>query len=186
MKTLKTCLVILCLLCVRTVGLPQYCGANSFMKEIKLTQGKVALVDDEDFEWINQWKWYAQKRNNGLTAARRDGKKIVSMHRVIMGVTDCNLFIDHKNHDILDNRRDNLRICTKAQNNCNIRSHRGSTSKYLGVCWCRRSRKWISSIKSNGIIYKLGYFKSEKEAAIAYNNKALKLHGEFANLNLVQ
>lgn len=153
------------------------------MKKIPLTKGKFALVDDADFEWLNQWKWYAQKRNNGDTAARRHGRKIIAMHRFILGITDPKIVVDHKDHNILNNQRYNIRGATISQNNANIRSHKDSTSKYLGVCLL--GKKWFASAQKNRKIYRLGYFDSEIEAAKAYNDKAVELHGEFANLNRV-
>lgn len=91
---------------------------------------------------------------------------------------------DHINHDTLDNRRDNLRICTVSQNNMNRKKSRKTQSSiYKGVCWYARSRKWIARIKYYETKYHLGYFDSEIEAAKAYNNKARELFGEFAKLN---
>jgi len=107
MTTSKICLGLLCLLTFRSVGMPQYSGATFFMKEIKLTKGQVALVDDEDFEYLNQWKWFAHVRRDRYYAARSDWSnrpksKTISMHRVILGITNPKLFGDHKNHNTLD------------------------------------------------------------------------------------
>lgn len=190
-KTLKACLVILCLSPYLATGTPQYFGANLFMKEIKLTKGLFVRVDDEDFEYLNQWKWYAQKRNAGNVAARHcliNGKKhILAMHRFILGVEDPNMFVDHIDHDILNNCRGNLRICTKAQNNCNVTSHKNTSSKYLGVTIDIRCKikKWTAQVKHNGKIYYCGHFEKEEDAAMAYNLKAIELHGEFANPNKI-
>lgn len=165
------------------------------MKQIQLTQGKVALVDDDLFEYLNQWKWYAQKRGKSYYYATRsenfktpDGKyscKTISMHRVITGAIDPKLHVDHINHCTLDNQRANLRVCTASENNKNVTSHKGSTSKYLGVCWYGRCKRWITNISVNGKLKHLGYFTDEIQAAEKYNEAALKFHGAFANLNVI-
>ena len=105
------------------------------MKKIELTQGKFALVDDEDFEWLNQWKWYAN--HLGYTwyvvrSVRYDNEvKAILMHRSILNAK-IGEEIDHINHNGLDNRKKNLRICTRSQNNMNRNKLRG-TYKYKGV-----------------------------------------------------
>ena len=103
------------------------------MKEIKMTNGGVAMVDDVDFDYISKWKWYKFKPTRGKTfyAKRTTDDKL--MHRLILNITDSNIFIDHKNHDGLNNIRENLRVATSSQNNANIESHKDGTSKYLGV-----------------------------------------------------
>ena len=155
------------------------------MKEIELTRGLVTQVDDEDFDYLNQWKWYAHlSRNRNFYAARRDYKKgmreIWWMHRFIINPAGNNQ-VDHINGNGFDNRRINLRECTHSQNMSNRKSC--GRSRYLGVSFDRK--KYKASIGKNGIIYHLGLFDTEIEAAIAYNNSALKFHGEFANLNRI-
>ena len=93
------------------------------------------------------------------------------------------LFVDHIDHNGLNNRRSNLRLCTTAQNARNVFSYKGSTSKYKGVCWYKEGRKWAAKIKLNNKAYHLGLFEDETEAAIAYDKKARELHGEFGCLN---
>lgn len=107
------------------------------------------------------------------------------MHRLIMGVEDPKLQVDHKNHNGLDNRRDNLRLCTDKQNKANLRkSSIPSASIYKGVRFFKNRRKcWNAYINDYGSI---GYYCTEQAAAIAYNLKALELHGEFAYLNQIQ
>ncbi len=167
------------------------------MKEIKLSQGKFAQVDDEDYDFLMQWKWSAANSKRSWYAVRTDrtngNKKNVRMHRVIMGVIDSKKLIDHEDHNGLNNQRYNLRESTIAQNTQNKRTHLGSTSKYLGVFISRVMRKtkdghlktytygWRATIKHKTI----GTFKKEEDAALAYNKVALETYGEFANLNII-
>lgn len=156
------------------------------MKEIQLTHGKVALVDDEDFEFLNQWKWCYHNGGYAVRADYTSGKhKLITMHRVV-NKTLKDLQTDHINRNKLDNRKENLRSCTSSENNKNTTSRKGSTSKYLGVSSYKRSNKWKSNIWICGKSKHLGYYISEKEAALAYNEAALKYHGKFANLNIVE
>jgi hypothetical protein len=157
------------------------------MKEIKLTQGQVALVDDEDFEYINQWKWSALKRADSFYAVRayRTNYKstTVFMHRVIMR-TPNDLVVDHINHIGFDNRKMNLRNCTQAQNLHNMRAVKEGTSLYKGVCFIKNNR-WAARIRVNYKRLYLGEFKTQNEAALAYNAAAIKHHGEFACVNII-
>lgn len=157
------------------------------MKEIKITRNRVALVDDEDYGYLNQHKWTAQRNRNGgvYYAVRRIGNKHISMHRVIMKITDPKIFVDHIDHEGLNNRKYNLRLCSNSDNKKNVRSRIGSTSKYLGVNWHKPLNKWRAGIKFNGKNIHLGYSHDEKEAALLYNKFAKKYHGEFANLNSI-
>lgn len=153
------------------------------MIEIPLTQGKVAIVDNEDYELVSHYKWCAAKSNNGKVyyAVSNTLGPQTKMHILIMGKKG----IDHKSGDGLDNRRENLRIATISQNQANYAS-RGGASSHRGVHWRKDRQAWIARIKvSNKWIY-LGYFKDEVEAAKAYNEGALKYFGEFATLNEVE
>lgn len=157
-------------------------------KRILLTQGKVALVDDEDYEWLNQWKWYAIKRGNIFYAARYIGKwpkqRTILMHREILNVPK-GAEIDHINCKGLNNRKSNLRICTHQQNTQNQRKPKYKSSKYKGVHWSRIAKKWAATIRHNNKGIHLGYFVNQIEAAKTYNKKAKALFGEFARLNNV-
>lgn len=190
-KTLKICLVVLCLLCSScTLGSPQFNGATFYMKEIKLTRGQVAIVDDEDFEWLNQWKWHTQKGRHTFYAARHDWKNgeyvaYVYMHRAILGLRSKNIHADHIDHNGLNNQRSNLRKCTNRQNRFNMVHRIGGTSKYRGVDFFNVAKLWRARINKDKKVYDLGYFKLEVEAAKEYNKKAIELYGEFANLNTV-
>jgi len=161
------------------------------MKEIKLTQGKVALVDDEDFEKLNQFKWYTRKCGNVFYAARMSetnlGYRIIlPMHRVVMN-TPKDMKTDHIDHNGLNNQKSNLRICTNIQNVYNKRPQINSSSKYRGVSFIKSSskKKWRAAIKHNGKDYHLGCFEYEIDAAKAYNIAANKFWGEFAYMNQV-
>lgn len=167
------------------------------MKEIKLTQGKVALVDDADFDWLNQWKWFVLKDKYTYYARRNlpagiNGKRSsILMHRLILGVTDFQIEVDHKDHNGLNNQRNNLRQASKSENLANQVSHRETSSKYLGVSLVKSKYKdriyftWRAQIAKDGVKFHLGCYKTEIEVALAFNNGAKKIHGEFACLNKV-
>jgi hypothetical protein len=140
------------------------------MKEIKLTQNQVALVDDADYKWLMQWKWCAHwaRYTKSFYAERHirlsDGKKTpLQMHRQILGLERGNeLQGDHKNHDTLDNRRENLRIVTGSENQWN----RKKSPK--GYCWHKHDKKYVASIRVGGVSKSLGYFDVPAEAHQAY------------------
>lgn len=155
------------------------------MKEIKLTRGMVTLVDDEDYEYLSQWKWSATNPNDPPYATRHGRKKTqeprsVLMHRVIMNTPD-DLEVDHIDHNGLNNQKTNLRICSGFENRLNRQPNRNH--KYVGVGVYKNIFR--ARIRVNNIIYYLGYFKTQEEAALSYNRAALMLKGEFAYLNLV-
>jgi hypothetical protein len=152
------------------------------MKTIPLTQGKVAIVDDEDFERVNQFKWYVHDVDNLFYAYRRQGRKSsLKMHRFILGLDDPKIHIDHKNHNGLDNQKKNLRVCNRNQNQHNRRKQKGS-SRFKGVTWYKPLKKWRAQICVNNKQMHIGVFLSEQDAAIAYNQAATKYFGEFAHV----
>jgi hypothetical protein len=155
------------------------------MKQIELTQGKLALVDDEDYEWINQWKWCVT--NNGY-AQRHDRGTIALMHRVILGATVSGhkVQVDHINHNKLANRRSNLRFCTPSQNKANIIKQKNNSGQYKGVSWDRQLKKWRVKITQNQKQMFIGLYDDPVIAAQVYNEKAIGLFGEFACLNKIQ
>ena len=161
------------------------------MKRIPLTQGKFAIVDDEDFDWLNQWKWSAFKCPHTFYVERsiysRDTKKArtVRLHREILGLKkDDGKQADHINGSGLDNRRCNLRVCTRSENNRNMQKQfKICSSKYKGVNWRKNRKKWRAEICKDYKHIHIGYFDSEIEAAEAYDKKAKELFGEFARTN---
>lgn len=151
------------------------------MKKITLTHGYSALVDDEDFLLLSRFKWYY----DGRYARRRDYKlgKQIRMHRQIMG--NSSKEIDHINGNGLDNRRENLRFCTKSQNNMNRKLQSNNRSGYKGVSWWEHRRIWKATIKAKGKAKHLLYTPDPKEAVLAYNKAATSLYGDFAKLNII-
>lgn len=157
------------------------------MKLIKLTKGFFAKVDDDDFEKCNKISWYYNKSFNGYTAyaETKSFKLKISMHRFIMNPKK-NEFVDHINGNGLDNRKNNLRICTRSQNTVNSKIRTDNTTGYKGVSYYKSRNKYEAYINVKGKRTKLGYFTCPKEAAIAYDQMAKLLHGEFARLNFPQ
>ena len=159
------------------------------MKQIPLTQGKFALVDDQDFELVNKVKWYAIEMNKGkgLFYARRhitvDGKdKMQYLHRFLLGVTNSKIKVDHKDGDGLNNVRNNIRLATHSQNLQNRGSQNNSGSKYKGVCFENFTKSYRMQITINGKTIRSRH-KNEIDAAKEYDRMAKILHGEFANTN---
>jgi hypothetical protein len=159
------------------------------MKEIILTQGKTALVDDEDFEELYKYKWHADKHGSIYYAVRSINInykiKHILMHRQIFGITDKKIFIDHIDHNSLNNQKSNLRICTNQQNQRNSLKQKNTTSIYKGVSLNKKSNKWHSIIIFNNKSIYLGSYINEIDAAKAYDVAAIKYFGEFANINFV-
>lgn len=158
------------------------------MKKIPLSQGLFALVDDEDFEYLNQFKWYAYKSRSTFYAGRKlrlgvNKRQIIVMHREILGLKYSEIKGDHIDHNGLNNQRHNLRIATNSENCKNQKPRIGFSSKYKGVCWHKRDEKWNAAIFEEGKKKHLGYFTNEIEAAKAYDNAAKIYFKEFACLN---
>ena len=145
---------------------------------IALTQNQIAVVDAEDFERVSQFNWYAQydPTRHGFYAARWSQGKQIGMHAFITG----HRMTDHRDGDGLNNRRSNLRACDSSTNNRNRGKHCASSSRYKGVTWHKRIKKWNANIRFNRKLIHLGYFTKEEEAATAYREAAVRLFGEFA------
>lgn len=154
---------------------------------IELTKGYRAIVDEDKYEWLNQWKWHVQMNAEGYKYAVRfvQSHTLVVMHRIIVNAP-IDKKVDHKNHNTLDDRLINLRICTIAQNNFNRKPQIGASSQFKGVYWCKNIKKWRARIKINYKLISLGCFDNEAKAAFAYDTKAKQLFGEFAYLNFPQ
>jgi hypothetical protein len=154
------------------------------MREIQLTKGMVALVDDEDFAHLSQFKWQAHRKGGKTYYAKTDiGRRSVGMHQMVMDAGD--LEVDHRDGNGLDNRRSNLRLATHSQNQCNRGLQRNSTSGFTGVSWRKDIGSWQAYVNFEGKRKNLGCFTDPIDAARAYNDAALDLHGEFAVLNEV-
>ena len=154
--------------------------------EIMLTQGQVAIVDESDFDWLNQWKWYARWCSKGKTFyAQRNVKnannepRVLQMHRLILGLEfGDKRFGDHRNLITLDNRRENLRIATPSENRANSRTSCASGMK--GAYWRKDLNKWQGQIRFGGKSLSLGVFPTAEDAHAAYQIAARKNFGEFA------
>jgi len=158
-------------------------------KYIPLTQGKFASVDDEDFEFLMNWEWYAFKneKENTWYAGRNVGKsphqKRMSMHRFIMGVDNPSVLVDHKDRNGLNNQKHNLRRATKSQNRANSKKRTNNTSGFIGVVWRSDSNSWKAQIIVGGKHISKSGFKFPEDAARFYNQMAIKYFGEFATIN---
>lgn len=155
------------------------------MREVRLSQNLVALVDDGDYDLVQAYKWHPCKRDTVYAHASVSGVT-VSMHRLVLGLE----FGDKRQGDHIDgnglnNQRSNLRITTSGQNQMNRKSARESSSQYLGVVWIESRSKWRARIRHDGDAHYLGDFVDEVEAAAAYDIAARQLHGEYARLNLI-
>lgn len=151
------------------------------MKEITLKGGSIAYVDDKDFEYLSKFKWCVSNR---YASGTKDGKSF-KMHREILKdeLTSNKLYVDHIDHNPLNNQRSNLRVCTNSQNQANRIKTERKTSSFKGVSWHNGANKWHARIYYNSRPLSLGLFNSEISAAIAYDEKALELFGEFALVN---
>jgi hypothetical protein len=163
------------------------------MKEIPLTQGKVVLVDDEDFGRLSKHRWHAWRGRGFIWYAVRNGQRVagkrskVRMHREVLCCSG-GMEVDHRNGNGLDNQKGNLRVATDTQNAQNRRkiSRRAGkppASPYKGVR-SRAASKWEARIIVEGKALSLGRFSSEEDAARAYDAKARELFGKFAKLNM--
>lgn len=166
------------------------------MKEVALTKGYVALVDDADFETLSKYAWgvvrngsqrrlYAVTdlpvRDGSLWPSGKPRRRKLFMHRMLLG--EGSRLIDHKNGNGLDNRRENLRPAGQAQNLQNRGRPSNNTSGFKGVYWCRQTSRWAARVTAHGKTTNLGRHTSKVAAAIAYNIAAVQLHGEFVKMN---
>jgi len=158
------------------------------MRQVPVSGGYTATVDDDDYQKVIAFRWGALRnigsdRVYARTTMRVGAKKSqVLMHRLVTNAP-LGMQVDHINHDTLDNRKDNLRVCTNAQNAHNRRKHRGGSSQYKGVSWDKRHEKWLAQIQVDKKKRCLGYYEAEADAARAYDAVAREHFGEFANTN---
>lgn len=151
------------------------------MKMIPLGKGKFATIDDEDYERINKHTWHLTNQKKDY-AARWEKKKAIFMHREILGISHGTV-TDHIDGNGLNNQKSNLRPCNYSQNNMNARKRYGCISKYKGVSWDNKKRKWRVRIGFYRKRIRVGNYKNEIEAAIAYDRQAFNIFGVFAHTN---
>lgn len=147
-------------------------------KTIVSKDRKKIIVNVNDFDFLSKYNWWAY---SGSALGNVNGQKVY-MHRLIVNAPK-NLVVDHINHDRLDNRRENLRLCTKNENKWNTQRHKNNQSGFKGVSWNKNSEKWESRIRVNGNKLHLGYSANPINCALAYNLAAKELFGEYALLN---
>jgi hypothetical protein len=161
-------------------------------RTVQLHDGRNTLIDDDAYAEISRWKWRAQCRDRASTRRKHyyaccmtfnNGQRApISVHRILAGATK-GVEVDHRNGDGLDNRRDNLRLCTKTENKRNVRSTWGR-SKYKGISYDSRKRAWRARLKrADGVRISLGLHSTEEDAARAYDCAAIEHYGEFAATN---
>lgn len=152
------------------------------MMKIQLTKGKETIVDDENYEKLSKFKWVLSDNGYAIRWGTKSERKTVFMHCQIIE-RPKGFEVDHINGDRLDNRRENLRIVTLEQNRFNRKKQLGTSSIFKGVQWHKCHKKWIACIRFRKKLIHLGYYDSEQEAALAYNNAATRYFGEYAKLN---
>lgn len=148
---------------------------------IKLYNSSIeVIIDDEDYAKVSKQSWCLHHR----VVVTKINANDVSLASFILDIkTNHYILIDHKDRDIFNNQKENLRIATQAQNNINKTKQKNNTSGYKGVCWHKNRQKWMAQISIRGIKKNLGYYFTKTQAAKAYNKAALKYYGEFAYLN---
>jgi AP2 domain len=163
------------------------------VKQIPLTQGQFATVDDEDFSWLSSWRWFAQwnpktksfyatRKGPGSCAGGRDRRGVILMHREILACPSDRL-VNHRNHDTLDNRQSNLQQVSNMENMRFSGKRINNTSGYKGVTWYNSPRKWGARIQTGKRRLFLGVRDTKIEAARLYDKAAIEYHGDFAILN---
>lgn len=151
------------------------------MKTIHLTHGRVTIVDDEDYDTLTRYKWHLSKK--GYAAHSLTGGGTIYLHRLILGNLTNKQICDHINGNPLDNRKTNLRLCTRAENSRNHKPRVDNKTGYNGVSGPYASKKWRAQVHFEGKRLHLGYYSTPEAAAKAYDAAALKCYQEFAALN---
>lgn len=160
------------------------------MATIELTRGQQTIVDDDDWKWLSEFCWHARVSHGGrkfyayrgLWDPQAKRMRPIPMHREIIGATP-ELHVDHISGDTLDNRRSNLRLCTRSQNLANSETRINKSSRFKGVSWHKRDKSWYAYINQEGSRINIGSFREEIAAAVAYDAKAIELFGAFARPN---
>ena len=150
------------------------------MKEIPLSKGKVAIVDDDMYDYLMQWKWHygtAYALRHIYLGKRKQSNRF--MHHEILQPPE-GMYVDHIDRNKLNNTRDNLRTCTRTQNQANKCKRKDNTSGMKGVSWHKESRKWRATMTVDRKHVNVGYFRSKEDAYNAYIKKSKELYGEFA------
>ena len=155
------------------------------MREIPLTRGYVAIVDDGDYELAMRFKWYPaiEKHTVYAVACLPNPQRTVRLHRLILGLTNPKVLVDHCNHNGLDCRRENLRTVDSKQNARNTRKRLGYTSQFKGVYFDKACQKWRAALRIEGRKVSLGSHTTEQDAAISYNIGARQYFGEYGYQN---
>jgi len=158
-------------------------------RQIPLTRGRHAIVDDADYEWLSQWKWTllttmptVGKHEYSYAARQHPCGKLVLMHRAILRAPESKC-VDHMNGNRLDNRRSNLRLASHSENMANRKKHKNNTSGYMGVWQRKSSGNWRVELRFENKRHCGGTYATPEEAARAYDELARRIHGEFATLN---
>jgi hypothetical protein len=153
------------------------------MKLIPLTQGKFAKVDDNMFDYLNQWRWYYRSGYAVRMSHTENGRRgTIWLHREVVNAP-ANKQVDHIDLDKLNDQSVNLRTCTHAENQHNGPKRTTNKSGYKGVCWVKAKQKWVAQIEMNGRGRTIGAFSDPVNAAKAYDKVARDLFGEFAKTN---
>lgn len=152
-------------------------------KEIELKDGIVVIVDDDDYENVSNCKWYLLKNRDHMYAIGKVNGKFMYLHRFIME-PENGMVVDHINRSGLDCRKENMRVCTNSQNMMNSKSFNGKSHKYKGIE--KHRNKWRARIAVSGKLMYLGSFETAKEAAEAYDKKAIETYGEYARTNKME
>ncbi len=159
------------------------------MKEFITSQSAIVKVDDEDYDRVMKYKWSffggIVRRYSSETIYIPHRKEVLKHIPLASYVMQTELIYDHRDRDGLNNQKYNLRECSYSQNTINTKKRSNCSSKYKGVSWAPRQKKWQANIRKDGKLIYLGYHEKEEDAALAYNKKGLELFGEFMVLNIV-
>lgn len=155
------------------------------MRKILLQRNIFSIVDDEIFETVKDISWsFQENRKNGHKYVRSNNNERIYLHRYIMN-NPVGFVVDHINGNTLDNRKENLRVCTNSQNSSNQKIRKNNQYGLKGISFDRRRGKWYARIKSNNVTKYLGSFYSRYDAALAYNKASKLIHKEFGLTNLL-